>query len=482
MPNFLEVLGINPAPATAPQPSLSPEWFSGMMNAPAQPAAPEIPEAIQSNAPPFNIMEALNGGVPNAQAAPPVPALPSRQPRERRSVLDTIGRISDVLAKVGGADALYQPTLDARQDREFAIEDRSRGIDLEALKTALLNQQIQGGAQSLEAGQTELADAATGKVGMAVRGLQAIAARGGDPAKAWPVLAQQLGIEPERAAVIGEAIAKDPNTLFGLSAAINGADATRQGSQAKELQVYELLQKSDPKLAADYLRGIANPDSITPYQREQIDIARSKLEIDREKAASTVAKNAANVPGAGGVDLTKTQRGAVRQTLESVPGIRRTLDRVDQLSKALDEQGTIASGPVGGRIPGQLAGGTAAQYDKAEALLKAQIRTLIRTTGEGSMSDYESRLNAITSPSRADSGPGRAEAITNLRGLLGEIEEKSKRLLGTAGPSGGGSPRKLPPRIRPRNAPATPKVGNVMDGFRFKGGNPADRKNWEKVQ
>lgn len=30
-------------------------------------------------------------------------------------------------------------------------------------------------------------------------------------------------------------------------------------------------------------------------------------------------------------------------------------------------------------------------------------------------------------------------------------------------------------------APATPKVGAIQQGYRFKGGNPADRKNWEKT-
>jgi hypothetical protein len=32
----------------------------------------------------------------------------------------------------------------------------------------------------------------------------------------------------------------------------------------------------------------------------------------------------------------------------------------------------------------------------------------------------------------------------------------------------------------PANQPAPP-VGTVMQGYRFKGGNPADKNNWEKV-
>jgi hypothetical protein len=34
------------------------------------------------------------------------------------------------------------------------------------------------------------------------------------------------------------------------------------------------------------------------------------------------------------------------------------------------------------------------------------------------------------------------------------------------------------PTAAPTGAPA---VGTVMQGYRFKGGNPADKNNWEKV-
>ena len=42
----------------------------------------------------------------------------------------------------------------------------------------------------------------------------------------------------------------------------------------------------------------------------------------------------------------------------------------------------------------------------------------------------------------------------------------------------------LPSRGGPKtpNAPTTPKVGFIEEGYRFKGGDPSDQKNWEKVQ
>lgn len=131
--------------------------------------------------------------------------LPEVKPqRERHSFLDTVGRISDVLATVGGAEALYQPTLDAR-------EDRARMIDIEAMKRQQMEQQLAMGGEEAAALQRT-------KVGAAMKGLQAIAARGGDVNAAWPILAQQAGIKSEDAAVLGDAISKDPNALPAIAA------------------------------------------------------------------------------------------------------------------------------------------------------------------------------------------------------------------------------------------------------------------------
>lgn len=49
------------------------------------------------------------------QAPMQAPDVPQVAPgRQRRSLLETLGGVADVIARVGGAEALYQPTLDAR--------------------------------------------------------------------------------------------------------------------------------------------------------------------------------------------------------------------------------------------------------------------------------------------------------------------------------------------------------------------------------
>lgn len=491
MANFLSAL----LSGASRQPSLTPEWFAGVMNGP-QPEALQIP---QTPSEPVNILEGLGyqqpapqmaGGTQDA-AAPQ----PTRAPRERRTVLDTVGRIADALAKAGGASPLYQPTLDAREDRRFALEDRQRGIDLEALKMALTRQQMQAGAQQLETGQNELTDYSTEKVGLGVRGLQAIQKRGGDPVKAWPLIAQQLGIAPERAAIIGDAIQKDPDTLFGLYSALN-AQKNEFGLQPfytqdanGNIQAYQLGKDGS-------IRPVDLPEGQTPAgQTAVMDTGGANIVYDKRTGRSVRVTPKSGGPVAGenpivdaqgrvigyapvqGSDLefkrgqkqgqgvsrlNPTQRGAVAQTLESVPSIRATLDRVDALGNAMQKDGSYARGYVGGLAPGQLVGGKAAEFDKSAALLAAQIRTLIRTAGEGSMSDFESRLALLPLPSRQDSDEGRAEAIRGLRTLLKEVEGRSKRLL--APPTASPRPRQAQGATQPVTAPQRRQAGTNRAG------------------
>lgn len=98
---------------------------NGQGGAPAPgPAAPAT-NVLQAAAPP----PSPQFQDPTAQVAQAATAASPPMPKPRRSLLDTIGRISDVLATVGGAHALYQPTLDARADRATALDDHNRKVE-----------------------------------------------------------------------------------------------------------------------------------------------------------------------------------------------------------------------------------------------------------------------------------------------------------------------------------------------------------------
>jgi hypothetical protein len=152
-----------------------------------------------------NVLQAAQPAPMPVQAPPPPAPVAVAEPHKRRSLLDTIGRISDVLAKVGGADALYQPTLDAREDRTLALGDHSRKVDSETIKLAT--------------DKFELGDKHNTRLGQVARGLKAIQAGGGDINQAWPVLAQRMDLDPATVDSVGKAIATDPTALDGLIAA-----------------------------------------------------------------------------------------------------------------------------------------------------------------------------------------------------------------------------------------------------------------------
>lgn len=157
--------------------------------------------------PATNVLQAAaTPSLPAYSPPPPQPAAqPAPVPRQRRSVLDTIGRLADVFAKVGGADALYQPTLDAREDRTLALSDHDRKVQADNI--------------ALATGKFDLSDKQNLRLGHVARGLKAIQAGGGDINAAFPELAQRMQLDPETVAKIGPLLASDPHAIDGIIAA-----------------------------------------------------------------------------------------------------------------------------------------------------------------------------------------------------------------------------------------------------------------------
>lgn len=209
---------------------LTPDWFKsvmgGVISDPSQPDAEapaagppanlleetQAPQAAAPASDPTNMLQSLNQGAPADAVPPQAPTALAAAPRTRRSLLDTVGRISDVLAQVGGANALYQPTLDARQDREIALGDHARTVDMDKLKLATA--------------QGTLDDAGRARLTQAVRGTQALLAANpqADISKIFPLLAARAGVDPAQAQALGAELAQNPGLLDGLAGLDDGGD------------------------------------------------------------------------------------------------------------------------------------------------------------------------------------------------------------------------------------------------------------------
>jgi hypothetical protein len=236
------------------------------------------------------IMQAI--GSSPATPAVEMPAQQSQQPqqssqRPRRSFLDTLGQISDVLARVGGAEPLYQPTLDAR-------EDRQRAIDLEELRRQQIEQQMQLGSQRLKAGEEEFADTARGRLAMALGAVS----QSENPAEMWSQIdPEMLGLDPQIYAAVTQRIAANPQSAEVLAQSLGWSPnvGKGQGSLAKEVQLYQMLmQEGGPEMAKAYLQSLVNPSSMTEYQRATINLKIAEMIFEREKAAAEAAAEASN--------------------------------------------------------------------------------------------------------------------------------------------------------------------------------------------
>lgn len=179
------------------------------------PAAPT--NILQAAAPPILNVPPAPAPTIAAPPAPPAPAA-DEHPRKRQSAIDVIGRLADVFATVGGAQALYQPTLDAREDRTLALGDRARQVDLDALRKSLLEQQV-------ATGNLEPTLAARKRLGTALGAL----ANNPNASALWPSVAEQAGItDPQQVAAIGSILEKNPNSA-GIFAKALGADIDNLG-------------------------------------------------------------------------------------------------------------------------------------------------------------------------------------------------------------------------------------------------------------
>lgn len=161
---------------------------------------------------------------------------------------------------------------------------------------------------------------------------------------------------------------------------------------------------------------------------------------------------------------------AARNTTEkdtSTGKVVNVLDSIDQLSKRIN----TGSGPSA-RLSGMVRGRTAGlnldpDVQEYESLVSGFTPMVARAVGHtGVLTEQDVQSVRALFPSPGDSVELRDRKMAQLRRLLASQED-----------SGGGR------QIRPiPDKPKAPKAGDVVRGYRFKGGNPADPSSWEQAR
>ena len=168
--------------------------------------------------------------------------------------------------------------------------------------------------------------------------------------------------------------------------------------------------------------------------------------------------------------LTNTMKTMKQQAQATLPGIDRALDETEKVANLL--------GPGEGRWndfwTGKVGSGEPVyKHYKDEIGMVQSAVTLAHARGRMSNELFEHFEKMF------DAGKQNAENM--IQALNVAHEWLSDYATMGDGPGGGAYPAKPKPAGGGGEKPAPPKVGDVVKGHKFKGGDPAKRENWEKV-
>lgn len=192
---------------------------------------------------------------------------------------------------------------------------------------------------------------------------------------------------------------------------------------------------------------------ITPEERKQREIA-SKV---AETTAVEEAKSAA----------------AKKETAESKVSTLETLPPIEQINNLIDK--SMSSG-LEARIKGITSGELGRQDESFQATaelqpIQAQIKNLSKSLiGAGAISDYEQKMMESAAGAIADPRTPTEARKAALR-VVYDINQKAIAKYPD-----------LLQRLERSKTASGPAVGTIDSGYRFKGGDPAQANNWEKVQ
>jgi len=253
----------------------------------------------------------------------------------------------------------------------------------------------------------------------------------------------------------------------------------------------QLAEKFAPKMAAqlkeagswDKLSG-ADLDKILPQLEKayEAELKAEEKRLDRESRETVAREGNATREAIAGLRIdnaadrraeaerrkadeeARRQEKADREKSEKVAKIDQTANGLENALKNLNRADELAGSVITGQYAGPVAGlwksSEREEFDRLSNMseLQAAISFL---KGQGQISNAERLIAKGTIFSSDKSSQANKKAIADLKAAIQQDLDTVKAL---------------------RKKLDVPRVGEVVDGFRFKGGDPAKQESWEKAQ
>lgn len=340
-----------------------------------------------------------------------------------------------------------------RNDPAYQLEQDYKRAQLEALRAKPEKQWQRLDDGTLfrpETGETKVvggaAGAGNGQFRFKGNGIEAQALNGlMDAGKLTPDQAQQIAAGKTVTGPNGEIIFMTPQGVFGQSTdGTLSPISTPQPPQppvapqapANGVDIFGGDAPAAPTPPAPPAPPQAPQPPAAPQRQGMIPLTQPKVTIDESKA--------------GGFADRMTQSGAL-------------IDQFGNAGLSAVDQGLTNSPYVPGFIANNLVGDDFQRYDQARRdFINAQLR---RESGAVISPEEFDNANKQYFPQPGDKPEVLEQKRKNRETVIGAM-------IRDAGPT----------YKRPSGGNGAPSAGQVVDGYRFKGGDPAQQSNWEKVQ
>lgn len=237
-----------------------------------------------------------------------------------------------------------------------------------------------------------------------------------------------------------------------------------QSSRPSSVQEWEFYASLPPAEQQRYLEMKRNPNIFVKDVGSVPTVVAPRVGGTTTTPLSTIGQEAQAQRTIAQEKAIGTATGEATGGQAAKTPAKASMDYVlNEFDKILPEtmQGGIGGGI--GKAGGVFDYKDARRFDNLREQLSTELRTAFRIPGEGTLSDAEQAQYGVQLPSRDN-------PLEVNQAILRDIRERTRLRLQT--PVGGG------PSTGARKGPA---VGTVEGGYRFKGGNPADPKSWEKT-